>query len=176
MKVLNLRCDAGHAFEGWFASQAAFDSQCASNLMQCPVCGSSVVQRLPNATRFNVGPAGSDRGVGTSLETIDKRAPNAEADRPSRGTGLTPEKSGDGASDIAPDNQTGAGHLQALRRAIAQAEDVGDAFADEARRMHRGDRKMRSIRGQVGAGEARALAEEGIEAMVIPPYMREPLH
>ena len=39
MKVFNLRCGAGHDFEGWFASEEDFLSQQQRGLLSCPECG-----------------------------------------------------------------------------------------------------------------------------------------
>lgn len=51
MIVLNLHCDNGHAFEGWFASRTAFDEQCGRGLVQCTLCASVEVQALPSGPR-----------------------------------------------------------------------------------------------------------------------------
>jgi hypothetical protein len=50
----------------------------------------------------------------------------------------------------------------ALGVLAAQAHDVGDAFAQEARRMHRGESEAKSIRGRTTEREAHELREEGI--------------
>lgn len=64
---------------------------------------------------------------------------------------------------------TGQGDfLKALRRLVANTEDVGRRFADEARRMHYGEIEARSIRGQASTREAVELLEEGIEVMPLP--------
>ncbi len=65
-----------------------------------------------------------------------------------------------------PDVQ--AGFLKALRHVLANTEDVGQRFADEARAMHYGDAEQRSIRGQASRAEAIELIEEGIEVMPLP--------
>jgi hypothetical protein len=57
MKVLNLRCGNDHRFEGWFASEADFQSQEDRGLVQCPVCVDSNVSRLPSAPHLNVSKA-----------------------------------------------------------------------------------------------------------------------
>lgn len=49
MIVLNLQCDASHPFEGWFASSDAFASQQERGLVECPVCGSTLIHRTPSA-------------------------------------------------------------------------------------------------------------------------------
>ena len=55
MKVLNLRCAQGHGFEGWFASNEAFDTQLVSGLVECPVCGNTSITKLLAAPRLNLG-------------------------------------------------------------------------------------------------------------------------
>ncbi|HEX7687449.1 MAG TPA: DUF1178 family protein, partial [Burkholderiaceae bacterium] len=49
MKVLDLRCAAGHGFEGWFASEDDYGSQRERGLLDCPVCGNADIARLPSA-------------------------------------------------------------------------------------------------------------------------------
>src|SRR6185312_3030414 len=41
----NLRCDKGHAFESWFQSSSAYDSQVKRKLVTCPQCGSAKVEK-----------------------------------------------------------------------------------------------------------------------------------
>lgn len=40
-----LRCDADHEFEGWFANSSDFDEQSAGGLLSCPVCGTGMVAK-----------------------------------------------------------------------------------------------------------------------------------
>lgn len=58
-----------------------------------------------------------------------------------------------------------AAWLQMSRKLIAHTEDVGERFAEEARRMHHGEVEPRGIRGQASAEEAVALIEEGISVL-----------
>lgn len=51
---------------------------------------------------------------------------------------------------------------------VANSEDVGPRFAEEARRIHYDEAEHRSIRGQATPGEAKALVEEGINVAPIP--------
>jgi hypothetical protein len=51
----------------------------------------------------------------------------------------------------------------------ANAEHVGPAFPEEARKMHYGETEARSIYGEASLEEAKALAEEGIPAVPLPP-------
>ena len=54
MKVLDLRCGDGHAFEGWFASEDDFADQLTRGDIACPLCASAVISRLPSAPRLQV--------------------------------------------------------------------------------------------------------------------------
>lgn len=49
MIVLNLHCNRQHRFEGWFASAEKFAGQRAAHQVECPICGSLEVERLPSA-------------------------------------------------------------------------------------------------------------------------------
>ncbi len=48
---------------------------------------------------------------------------------------------------------------------------VGDKFAEEARKMHAGEREERAIWGEATPEEAAELAEEGIPASPLPPAL-----
>lgn len=58
--------------------------------------------------------------------------------------------------------------VRQVREVLRQTEDVGDAFADEARRIHQGDAPERAIRGVATADERQSLADDGIEVVAIP--------
>jgi hypothetical protein len=70
-----------------------------------------------------------------------------------------------------------AAWLAMARQVIANTTDVGDRFAEEARKMHYGDIEGHSIRGQATPQDARALVEEGIEVVPfhIPDSLKETL-
>ena len=135
MKVLNLQCAHGHGFEGWFASNDAFETQLADGLVACPVCSDTHVTKLLSAPRLNLGNA---------------KPPEASPSRPPAGTSLE------------------ARWLRAVREVMAQTEDVGDRFADEARRIHYGEAAERGIRGEATREQAEALVDEGIAVMPLP--------
>ncbi len=64
--------------------------------------------------------------------------------------------------------------LREFRRAVlATAEDVGGRFPEEARKIHYGETEARGIAGTASGEEARALIEEGIEILVLPPLPEE---
>jgi len=165
MKVLNLQCAHLHSFEGWFASEDDFQTQLARGLIECPMCADKGIHKLPSAPRLNLGghPApGAAVGQGTQ-----HAPPTASAPRVREGTAIAREETltsvVSGASPAAQ-----AAFLKALRHVVAHTEDVGERFADEARRMHYGEAEARSIRGQASAREAVELVEEGIDVMPLP--------
>ncbi|MDM8555264.1 DUF1178 family protein [Desulfococcaceae bacterium HSG7] len=49
MIVYDLKCVNDHAFEGWFEDGAVYDQQEADGLIECPVCGTTSVFKMPSA-------------------------------------------------------------------------------------------------------------------------------
>ena len=61
--------------------------------------------------------------------------------------------------------------IKALTEKIREgAENVGDKFAEEARKIHFGETEPRGIYGEATQEEARSLAEDGVEFMPIPVF------
>jgi len=58
--------------------------------------------------------------------------------------------------------------MKVVRHAIENTDDVGERFAEEARRIHYGEVEARGIRGQATPDEREALRDEGIEVMSLP--------
>jgi hypothetical protein len=148
-----LRCSGDHAFDGWFRDSAAFETQAQRGLVTCPQCGDAKVNRALMAPaigrkRVTVDPTGAP-------ETPTPAVPAPEK--------ASPEKSG----AVLPDEVRAA--LQRIRAEVERTSDyVGPGFADEARRIHRGESEKRSIYGESTPEQAEALAEEGIEVARIP--------
>ena len=65
--------------------------------------------------------------------------------------------------------------MKLLRRLIAQTDNVGAAFPEEARKIHYDEAPQRAIRGQATREEADALREEGIEFMSLPSILTRDL-
>ena len=148
MKVLDLRCPQGHAFEGWFASTEAFEEQRATGLIACPMCGDTVVTKLLSAPRLNLSGA------------------------------KAPEASAAPATAVATADSPEARWMRAVREVLAKTEDVGGRFAEEARRMHYGETAERGIRGTASAEEAASLHEEGVPfiGIAVPDALKSGSH
>lgn len=156
MKVLNLQCSHQHAFEGWFASEDDFQDQLARGLVTCPLCADPAVRKMPSAPRLNLGAAGGEPAAASPSRELSLPAA-APAGGPAHEVRAAP-----GSLAVQ------AEFLKALRQVMANTEDVGERFADEARAMFYGDAEQRSIRGQASRAEAVELLEEGIDVMPLP--------
>lgn len=83
--------------------------------------------------------------------------------RPVRGSGKSEAPTLD--APVSPAEQA----LAAMRRAIeANSEYVGMNFAAEARAIHDGEARERSIYGEARADEARKLIEDGVPVAPLP--------
>jgi len=173
MKVLNLQCGFGHRFEGWFGNEAEFQSQVSRGLLNCPVCGEGGIIKMPSAPRLNLrgaeslnAPVGSS-SAGVVSGTSDRFLSDHR-----------PDSSGETTSPGAPSSDAKAVLVNALRELMARTEDVGDRFAQEARRMHYGEEAVRPIRGQTTFDDALALQDEGIRILPLPNLLtsKDDLH
>jgi hypothetical protein len=143
MILFSLRCEAGHQIEAWFRDNATYKRQHARGQIMCPDCGSTAVEKAPMAPRL-----AKSRG-----EAAPEPAPAAVPDAPRRPP--TPAELRRG--------------LQQMRRYIeSNCEHVGPRFADEARKIHRGEAEARGIYGEATEAESEALADEGVSVARIP--------
>ncbi len=172
MKVYNLACRQDHRFEGWFASATAYDEQQDRALIECPVCGSHEIRKMPAAPRLNLPRQGETaRREAERAAQVERagegRAPRDE--RPVAGAGQPPA-----AESI---ERAQALYMMVARKLLESTEDVGERFAEEARRIHYSEAPERAIRGSATADEAQALRDEGIEVFTVPlpAALKEPL-
>lgn len=138
MKVFDLRCTQDHVFEGWFGSEDDFRSQMDRGLLECPMCGSKEITKGLSAPRLNLGAQPSAPAAA---------APPEQEERQRKLHAMQ------------------AAWLEASRKIVEKAEDVGDRFADEALRMHKGEEPERPIRGQATPQQALELLEEGVPVL-----------
>jgi len=159
MKVLDLHCQNHHAFEGWFASEGDYRSQVEGGLLECPMCGDKTITRLPSAPRINMG------GRGRSLDEVS--ASSASEGDSSAGAAVPAASAGGVPPVVAKAAVLQTLWLKTVQQVLAHTDDVGDRFAEEARRMHYGEAEERAIRGHATAEDAEALREEGIEVLAL---------
>lgn len=61
MIVYQLACGREHFFEGWFASADACERQAADGQLECPVCASPDVRKLPSAPHVHTSGEAASR-------------------------------------------------------------------------------------------------------------------
>jgi hypothetical protein len=147
----NLRCDRGHAFESWFQDSSAYESQEKRKLVSCPACGSVKVERAIMAPQI------------VSKKGRDSAAPEAA---PAAVTEVAAPAS---TPLLMAQERELRAKLKELRDHIVKnADNVGERFPNEARKMHYGDIEHRPIYGEASAEEARSLIDEGVEVSPLP--------
>jgi hypothetical protein len=162
----SLRCERDHSFESWFQDSAAYDSQVKRKLVGCPVCGSAKVEKAIMAPRI-VSKKGREH-LKTAQETANVPVPAAPGEAPS-----APQVQGLQAQDSTPlmmaQERELRTKLKELRDHIVKnADNVGEKFPNEARKMHYGEIEHRPIYGEASPEEARALIDEGVEVSPLP--------
>ena len=147
----NLRCERGHAFESWFQSSAAYETQEKRKLVNCPACGSAEVERAIMAPQIM-----SQKGR-ASAEPAPAPAATTEVAAPTSTPLL-----------MAQERELRAKLKELRDHIVKNADNVGERFPNEARKMHYGDIEHRPIYGEASPDEARALVEEGVEVSPLP--------
>jgi hypothetical protein len=145
----NLRCERGHAFESWFQSSAAYETQEKRKLVNCPSCGSAKVERAIMAPQI-VSKKGRDNAAPAPVAATDPAAPAS-----------TPLM-------MAQERELRAKLKELRDHIVKNADNVGERFPNEARKMHYGDIEHRPIYGEASPDEARSLIEEGVEVSPLP--------
>jgi len=152
----NLRCERGHAFESWFQSSAAYESQEKRKLVSCPACGSAKVERAIMAPQIV-----SKKGRDSRENAKDNAMPAAAATTDLAAAGSTPLM-------MAQERELRAKLKELRDHIVKNADNVGERFPNEARKMHYGDIEHRPIYGEASPDEARALIDEGVEVSPLP--------
>jgi hypothetical protein len=140
-----LVCEGGHGFESWFRSSADYDGQRKRDLVSCPVCGSTSVEK---------------QIMRPSVARSDKGGRRAERTAPHEKTPV---------AMMSPVEQELRNKLKELRDHVTKNADyVGDRFPELARQMHYDEIDKRSIYGEAQPDEVRELVEEGVEVQPLP--------
>jgi hypothetical protein len=145
MIVFDLLCGEGHRFEGWFGSASDFSAQQARRQLSCPGCGSTQIERVPSASRVNLG-------------AQEPKAPAAPA-----AAERTPDMEGKDPFAIAQ-----MLYSRMLDDLLTRTVDVGKAFPAEARKIFYEEAPARAIRGEASPSEHQELLDEGIPVARLP--------
>jgi len=144
-----LQCDQDHEFDGWFNDSAGFEKQAKRGLIECPTCASTKVRRALMTPAVSTRDAPEPKAPAPAQEILPPAPPPNPAGMPMP------------AQMVAL--------LQRMRAEVEKRCDyVGPGFAEEARKIHRGEADPRGIYGETTPDEAETLADEGIEIHSIP--------
>ena len=164
MKKFSLGCEYDHEFEGWFADADAIRDQLQAGLLDCPYCGSINIEKRLSAPNLST-PKTKAR---ITVQQRDVPSPAAEpmsTPEATAATGLS--------AAIAPSAGEGAAALRMAVRALHQKiqsefTNVGDKFAEEARKIQEGTSEEQNIYGTCTKEEQRELSEDGIDILPLP--------
>jgi hypothetical protein len=161
----SLICDQDHEFESWFPGADAFDTQLKRGFVECPVCQSKQVSKAMMAPAISTSRRKRSLRAAEAGEAMAASTPPAAAPVPAPPApmALLDEKQREMRAMIRDLHQ----------KLTANSTDVGENFSKEARAMHDGDTPQRSIHGKATFAEAKALAEEGIPVLPLPPLPDE---
>jgi len=149
----SLRCEREHSFESWFQSSSAFETQVRRRLVICPACGSAKVEKAIMAPQI-VSKKGRESPPPAPAATTEVATPVAAPES-------TPLM-------LAQERELRAKLKELRDHIVKNADNVGERFPNEARKMHYGDIEHRPIYGEASPDEARALIEEGVEVSPLP--------
>ena len=156
-----LACDRGHDFESWFPGSAEYEAQLARGLVTCPFCDSAKVDKqimAPSVARKDRAPA--------LPAPLPAAAPIAGAEPTVLPVPAPPAQP---VAVFSEREREFRAMLKAFREHVTRnSENVGQGFADEARKMHYGETEHRSIYGEANLAEAKELLEEGIQVHPLP--------
>jgi hypothetical protein len=148
MIVFELICSGQHRFEGWFASPEDFTAQRGRGLLVCPVCSDKSIEKLLTAKIGHTEPVASLPVPAQASQAVSMAA----------GRGLQ------------------AKIHELIDHVLKNTEDVGSAFAEEARKIHYEEAPSRDIRGTATRAETEELLDEGISVIPLPIPNRDDWH
>ena len=138
-----LSCEHDHQFEAWFAGSEAFEQQRADGHVTCPSCGSANVEKALMTPSVSTARKKAET-------TADAGPPVAVA-----------------SNKAVPEDV--ASMMRTIRDNIKENADyVGPQFAEEARKIHYGEKDERGIYGEASLDDVRGLKDEGIDVLPMP--------
>ena len=141
-----LLCDQDHEFDSWFDNSQAFEKLQKNGLVECPHCGSVKTRKALMSPQLG--------GKRSNKKTAaDDASPVAKSNDPD--LKILREEATELARKI-------RGHV------TENADNVGNKFADEARKIHYEETEPRNIYGKATQEEVSDLVEDGIDFNPLP--------
>ena len=171
-----LICDNAHSFEGWFQNAEAYDNQFASGAIACPVCETTSVKKAlmtPSLASPKMRKTPTRHTPSTNMpENTDQQTDMAPVASPSGAPAIvkSPEKPSEKTPEKVVEQMAEMmSELRQLQRKIrSECRDVGNDFAEEARKMHYGEAEPEGIYGHATEEERAELDDEGIDIVELP--------
>lgn len=138
MIIYDLECSAGHRFEGWFPSAAAYENQRRAGFVYCAVCGVGEVRRRPSGGHVRQKPAPKKSGKPAVKKEIM--------------TNVDPVTLLKAVDHYVRTN----------------FKNVGDQFADQAMKIHQGEASPEPIFGTATEKDQKMLEENEVPFTTLP--------
>jgi hypothetical protein len=139
------------------------------------MCANSEVRKLPSAPRLNLG-ATAPQLLSAEASHDRQESEGVNAQGPYHVPAITNPNLDPANANSLPVAHANPESMQLMQAAwmkmvkhvMANTEDVGKNFAEEARKMHYGESEERNIRGKASFEETQELLDEGIDVLPLP--------
>ena len=140
----SLICEFHHSFEGWFSDSESFEKQCEHDLIACPECGNNKIKRALMTPNLSAGkhrnqlavPDGVSKSEVSTVEDLSSMGQNPNISLPAEKQVKEQSK-----QQISPEQViTMVRHVR--HYVEANGRNVGDKFAEEALKIHYGEKKQ----------------------------------
>ena len=156
----NLRCNLDHDFEGWFPNKDELLKQIGKGLVECPYCGTINVKKTlssPNiSTKSNKKFADTTKNLNSSSSKLQDVNDNFES-----------------KNTVFNNYQLRKIYKNLQKTIEKEFTNVGSNFANEARKIHYGEKKPKNIYGKCSESERVDLEKEGVDFASIPWVSRD---
>jgi hypothetical protein len=148
MFIVDLSCENGHRFEGWYDSSTEFAQIRDANQLSCPLCQTTQVEQW----------------LSTGSIRTTKMNPAQSTTSPTNPDGFP--NTHEGREQMPLETQQALSQL--IRFVQRTHEDVGHRFYDEALAIHEGRSPTKAICGHLTRTEEDELAVKGVPVLKIP--------
>ena len=156
----NLRCNLDHDFEGWFPNKDELLKQIGKGLVECPYCGTINVKKTlssPNiSTKNNKKLTDTTKNLNPSSSKVQDANDNFES-----------------KNTVFNNYQLRKIYKNLQKTIEKEFTNVGSNFANEARKIHYGEKKPKNIYGKCSESERVDLEKEGVDFASIPWVSRD---
>ena len=171
----SLNCEFLHTFEAWFSDSVSFERQCELNLVSCPECGNSKIKRAlmtPNLSAGNYKEQQNQASESASKEVTDSK------ERVGNELGYSETSNITEKPNLTSDKRINSVQVITMLRNIRSyfeknGRNVGNKFAEEALKIHYGEKEPSLIYGTCTSEEGEQLVDEGVEFAELPSLPKD---